>query len=181
MSRRNRSLRQARTRARAPRSPTGRITGRAALAAAASAGAILLLLFWPSSSTPAIQRTIDQNILLVSIDTLRADALGSYGGRAATPNLDRLARAGLRFDFAHAHAVVTLPSHASILTGLLPFQHGVRDNTGYRLAAEIPTMATRLRAAGHAAGAFVGAFTLDSRFWLDAGFTVYNDRSQAHS
>ena len=176
MSRRNRSLREARTRARAPRSPTGRITGRAALAAAASAGAILLLLFWPSSSTPAIQRTIDQNILLVSIDTLRADALGSYGGRAATPNLDRLARAGLRFDFAHAHAVVTLPSHASILTGLLPFQHGVRDNTGYRLAAEIPTMATRLRAAGHAPGAFVGAFPLDSRFGLDAGFTVYNDR-----
>ncbi len=176
MSRTNRSLRQTRTRAHAPRSPAERITRRAALAAAASAVALLLLLFWPSSSTPAILRTIDQNILLVSIDTLRADALGSYGGRAATPNLDRLAREGLRFDFAHAHAVVTLPSHASILTGLLPFQHGVRDNAGYRLAAEVPTMATRLGAAGHEAGAFVGAFPLDSRFGLDAGFIVYDDR-----
>ena len=71
----------------------------------------------------------------ITIDTLRADALGCYGGPAATPALDRLAAEGVRFDFAHAHAVVTLPSHASILTGQYPFQHGLRDNSGYRLPA----------------------------------------------
>src|SRR6266481_1144539 len=63
-----------------------------------------------------------QNVLLVTIDTLRADALGCYGGPAATPALDRLAAAGVRFDFAHAHAVTTLASHASILTGTYPFR-----------------------------------------------------------
>ena len=59
----------------------------------------------------------NQNVLLITIDTLRADALGCYGGPAATPALDRLAAEGIRFDFAHAHAVTTLASHASILTG----------------------------------------------------------------
>ena len=85
----------------------------------------------PSRSPP----NPDRNILLVTIDTLRADALGSYGGRAATPNLDRLAADGARFTFAHAHAVVTLPSHASILSGRYPYEHGIRDNTGYRFPA----------------------------------------------
>ena len=74
-----------------------------------------------------------QNVLLVTIDTLRGDALGADGGPARTPNLDALAAAGVRFSFAHAQAVVTLPSHASILTGLYPFQHGYRENSGYRL------------------------------------------------
>src|SRR5690242_9265524 len=73
--------------------------------------------------------TPDRNVLLVTIDTLRADALSSYGGQAATPNLDALAAHGARFTFAHAHAVVTLVSHASILTGTYPYEHGIRDNT----------------------------------------------------
>ena len=60
-------------------------------------------------------RRADQNVLLITIDTLRADALGCSGGRAATPNLDALAADGIRFDYAHAHTVVTLPSHTSIL------------------------------------------------------------------
>ena len=71
-----------------------------------------------------------------------------YGGRAATPALDRLAAAGVRFDFAHAHAVMTLPSHASILTGQYPFQHGMRDNSGYRLPPDARTAATLLKRAG---------------------------------
>ena len=85
--------------------------------------------------TPAFTIDVnpDRNVLLVTIDTLRADALGAYGGRAATPNLDRLAAHGARFTFAHAHAVVTLSSHATILTGRYPYEHGIRDNTGYRL------------------------------------------------
>jgi len=81
----------------------------------------------------SVQPNPDRNILLVTIDTLRADALGAYGGQAATPALDALAAHGARFTFAHAHAVVTLVSHASILTGRYPYEHGIRDNTGYCL------------------------------------------------
>jgi len=121
-------------------------------------------------------RDANRNVLLVTIDTLRADALGAYGGAAATPNLDRLAAEGVRFTDAHAHAVVTLPSHASILTGVYPFVHGVRDNAGYRLAAGATTIATALKQAGYTTGAFVGAFPLDSRWGLDQGFDEYDDR-----
>ena len=112
----------------------------------------------------------------ITIDTLRADALGSYGGSAATPALDRLAAEGVRFDFAHAHAVVTLPSHASLLTGQYPFQHGLRDNLGYRLPPGARTAATLLKQAGYATAAFVSAFPLHSRFGLNQGFDVYDDR-----
>ncbi len=118
----------------------------------------------------------DRNILLVTIDTLRADALGSYGGRAVTPNLDRLAARGVKFTFAHAHAVVTLPSHASILTGRYPYEHGIRDNTGYRLPATEPSAAARLKQMGFTTGAFIGGFPLDQRFGLNQGFDVYDDR-----
>src|SRR5438477_5196060 len=117
-----------------------------------------------------------QNVLLITIDTLRADALGCYGGPAATPALDRLAAAGVRFDFAHAHAVTTLASHTSILTGRYPFQHGVRDNSGYRLAPGAFTAATALKRGGYATAAFVAAFPLHSRFGLNQGFDVYDDR-----
>lgn len=118
----------------------------------------------------------DRNVLIVTIDTLRADALGAYGGRASTPNLDALAAQGARFTFAHAHAVVTLPSHTSIMTGQYPYTHGVRDNNGYRVPADRATLATTLRAAGFSTGAFVGAFPLDQRFGLGRGFDVYDDR-----
>jgi arylsulfatase A-like enzyme/Tfp pilus assembly protein PilF len=118
----------------------------------------------------------ERNILLVTIDTLRADVLGSYGGRATTPNLDRLASHGARFSFAHAHAVVTLTSHASILTGKYPYEHGIRDNTGYRLGANERTAATLLKAQGFSTGAFVGGFPLDHRFGLTSGFDQYDDR-----
>ena len=132
---------------------------------------------WPGDASPAvIERTADQNVLLITIDTLRADALGSYGGPAATPNLDRLARTGTRFEFAHAHAVVTLPSHASILTGTYPFEHGIRDNAGYRLPEDATSISGMLRAEGFATAAFVAAFPLDSQFGLDSGFDVYDDR-----
>jgi arylsulfatase A-like enzyme/tetratricopeptide (TPR) repeat protein len=131
--------------------------------------------WWPRAQQFAIGVNADRNVLLVTIDTLRADALGSYGGRAITPNLDRLASRGARFTFAHAHAVVTLPSHASILTGRYPYEHGVRDNTGYRLAASQATAAARLKAQGFATAAFIGGFPLDRRFGLGAGFDTYDD------
>ena len=118
----------------------------------------------------------DQNIVLVTIDTTRADALSSYGGRAATPNLDQLAAHGARFTFAHSHAVVTLPSHTTILTGRFPYEHGMRDNSGFRVKDGTSTIATRLKAQGFATGAFIGGFPLSKRFGLTPGFDLYDDQ-----
>lgn len=118
------------------------------------------------------------DVLLITIDTLRADSVGFAGNRGVqTPVLDRLAAAGRVFTDAHAHNVVTLPSHVNILTGLYPYEHGIRDNTGFRLSGDIPTLATVLRDAGYVTGAFVGAYPLDSEFGLDRGFQVYDDRT----
>jgi arylsulfatase A-like enzyme/tetratricopeptide (TPR) repeat protein len=123
-----------------------------------------------------ISQASDRNVLLITIDTLRGDALGCDGGPARTPNLDSLAAAGIRFSFAHAQAVVTLPSHASILTGLYPFQHGYRENSGYRLTPGVQPLAARLKANGFSTGAFVAAFPLDARFGLTPGFDTYDGR-----
>ena len=131
---------------------------------------------WFGGTSFTVAPNADRNVLLVTIDTLRADALGSYGGLASTPTLDKLAANGVRFDFAHAHAVVTLTSHASILTGTYPYEHGVRDNTGYRLDPSRATAATLLKAQGYSTGAFVGGFPLDRRFGLTSGFDAYDDR-----
>ena len=117
-----------------------------------------------------------RDIILVTIDTLRADAPGFAGDtKVETPILDRLAHAGRVFSDAHAHSVITLPSHTNILTGLYPFQHGVRENTGFALRGDVPTLATMLHDAGFTTGAFVGAFPLDHRFGLARGFDVYDD------
>ena len=115
------------------------------------------------------------DIVLVTIDTLRADAVGFLGNRrGTTPNLDRLAAEGAVFENAHGQNVVTLASHVNILTGLYPYQHGVRDNDGFRLRDDVPTLATLLKAKGFATAAFIGAFPLDSRFGLSRGFDVYD-------
>ncbi|HKA35942.1 MAG TPA: sulfatase-like hydrolase/transferase [Thermoanaerobaculia bacterium] len=117
------------------------------------------------------------DIVLVSIDTLRADAPGYAGNsRARTPNLDRLASEGRVFLQAHAHNVMTLPSHANILTGRYPWEHGVRDNDGFRLDPKWETAATLLHGGGYSTAAFIGAFPLDARFGLDRGFDLYDER-----
>jgi arylsulfatase A-like enzyme/Flp pilus assembly protein TadD len=116
------------------------------------------------------------DIILITIDTLRADSVGFAGNtRVNTPFLDSLAAQGIVFTNAHAHNVVTLPSHVNILTGLYPYQHGVRDNAGFMLDAKHATVAKMLHDAGYATGAFVGAFPLDARFGLNQGFDVYDD------
>ena len=116
------------------------------------------------------------DIILITIDTWRADAGGFAGNaRVKTPFLDGLAGRGIVFRNAHAHNVVTLPSHVNILTGLNPYQHGVRENAGFVLDEKIETLAERLHAAGYATGAFVAAFPLDARFNLDQGFDLYDD------
>ena len=112
----------------------------------------------------------------MTIDTLRADAVGFAGNAAAeTPNLDRLATSGWVFDRAHAHSVMTLPSHANLLTGRLPYEHGVRDNAGFVLPESVPTAAEAFGDAGFRTAAFVAAFPLDARYGLDRGFEVYDD------
>jgi arylsulfatase A-like enzyme/Tfp pilus assembly protein PilF len=117
-----------------------------------------------------------QDIILVTIDTLRADSVGFAGNtRVKTPFLDRMAAEGIVFTNAHAQNVVTLPSHTNIITGLYPYQHGVRDNSGFKLDPKHETVATMLRRAGYATGAFVGAAPLDARYGLNQGFDVYDD------
>lgn len=139
--------------------------------------AVPVILFWLTRA-PAftLVKTSDQNVLLITIDTLRADAMSCYGGPARTPNIDALAAHGARFTFAHAHVPLTLPSHTSILSGLLPYQTGIRDNGGFRVKPDTPTLATRLKSLGFATGAFVGGFPLTKRFGLTRGFDIYDDQ-----
>jgi choline-sulfatase len=116
------------------------------------------------------------NLVLVTLDTVRADHLGCYGDRQAiTPALDRLAAEGLRFADASSAVPLTLPSHTSLLTGLLPLHHGLRNNGAGALRTGTATLATLLSGAGYHTGAFVGAFVLDHRFGLKPGFEVYDD------
>jgi arylsulfatase A-like enzyme/Tfp pilus assembly protein PilF len=120
------------------------------------------------------------NVLLVTIDTLRADHVGAYGAAdAQTPRLDALAAAGTRFETAIASTPLTLPSHASLLTGLDPPRHGVRHNKMYHLDGEVETLAERFRAAGYATGAVTGAVVLARRYGLDQGFESYDDRTSS--
>jgi arylsulfatase A-like enzyme/Flp pilus assembly protein TadD len=117
-----------------------------------------------------------RDVVLITIDTCRYDAPSFDGNpRGTTPNLDRFASEGRIFTAAHSHSVITLPSHTNILTGMLPYMHGVRENAGFKLAASVPTIATRLRARGYATAAFVGAFVLDSRYGLSHDFDVYDE------
>ncbi|MGZ5438908.1 MAG: sulfatase-like hydrolase/transferase [Candidatus Aminicenantales bacterium] len=115
------------------------------------------------------------NLLLITLDTTRADHLGCYGfAQAATPNLDRLASEGVRFARVYAPAPLTLPSHSSIMTGLYPATHGVRNN-GHDLAPKWRTLAEILKGHGFATAAFVSSFSVDSRFGIGRGFDVYDD------
>src|SRR5712691_11174291 len=135
------------------------------------------LLATAACRSPAVVREPSLNVLLITIDTLRADAVGAYGNaKAQTPWIDRLAAGGVRFSHAHAQNVVTLPSHANILAGRYPFRHGVRENAGFRFPSDLDTLATLLKARGYRTGAFVSAFPLDVRFGLARGFEVYDDR-----
>lgn len=117
------------------------------------------------------------DVLLVTLDTTRADRLGCYGARGAlTPVLDGIAARGVRFTDALTVAPVTLPSHASILTGLEPPSHGVHNNGEAALADDRTTLAEVLAGAGRDTAAFVSSFVLDARFGLAQGFAHYDDR-----
>jgi arylsulfatase A-like enzyme/Tfp pilus assembly protein PilF len=120
------------------------------------------------------------NLLLVTIDTLRADHVGAYGHpHARTPVLDRLAAEGTRFATAISAAPLTLPSHASILTGLYPPRHGARYNGVSRLEPRFDTLTERLRERGYATGAVVGAYVLAAKYGLEQGFQQYDDETRS--
>ena len=119
----------------------------------------------------------DLNVVVVTLDTTRADRLGCYGfAGVETPNIDRFAREGVVFENATSTAPLTFPSHSSIFTGLIPPHHGARDNGGFFLDDARTTLAERLKAAGYATGAFIGAWVLESRWGLAQGFDEYSDR-----
>ena len=134
----------------------------------------------PAGAEPRSPRPPRPSLLLVTLDTTRADALGSYGGAVVdTPALDALAARGTRYARALSPAPLTLPAHASLLTGLAPPEHGLRDNGTHALPAEPPTLASVLAARGWATAAFVASRVLDRRFGLARGFGVYGDRMAA--
>ena len=131
---------------------------------------------------PAISRGERLNVLLITLDTTRADHLGCYGAAGVkTPNLDALAASGVRFSNAYAPVPLTLPSHASIMTGQNPVATGVHNNGTYELAADRTTLAEVLKADGYATAAFVASFSVDSRFGLAQGFDHYDDNYQEGS
>lgn len=116
------------------------------------------------------------NLLLVTLDTVRADRIGAYGCEVArTPNLDALAERGVRFERAYAQVPITLPAHASLLTGLHPSEHGIHDNGRRALGPGPTTLAERFAERGFRTGAFVSAVALDRSFGLDRGFAEYDD------
>jgi choline-sulfatase len=117
------------------------------------------------------------NVILITIDTLRADYLSCNGStKVQTPNIDRLAKNGLNFRRTTTPVPITLPAHSSILTSLYPHQHGVRDNGAYALASNQLTLAEILKRHGYSTAAFVGSFVLDHRFGLAQGFDFYEDQ-----
>ena len=121
-------------------------------------------------------------VVLISIDTLRADHLPAYGYRdVATPALDELRRDSVLFENAISHVPLTLPSHATILTGLLPFRSGIRDNVGFTLRPEVETLPALLRGAGYATGGAVSSVVLSRNTGIASGFDFYDDTMESVS
>ncbi|HEY2945233.1 MAG TPA: sulfatase-like hydrolase/transferase, partial [Vicinamibacteria bacterium] len=129
------------------------------------------LAWWATHRSPA-----GPNLLLVTIDTLRADHVGVYGAvGAATPTLDALAARGVRFEHAQSPVPLTGPSHATILTGLYPPVHGVRDNVVFALDPRHQTLAARLKAQGYRTAAFVAAYPVAAAFGFRQGFDTFSE------
>src|SRR5262245_3358622 len=146
------------------------------LLAAALAAVWLLRRQGPLGGLPRGVAPGDLNVLLITLDTTRADRLGCYGAKdVATPHLDALAARGALFERAIAPIPMTLPSHTSLFTAEMPGMHGVRDNGGVRVAPEKTTLRAGLAARGWTTGGFVSAYVLDHRWGIAQGFSTYFD------
>lgn len=161
-------------------SASGSVTGRrapfAAIAAVVVAAAGYGAWTFLRGGTAGTEPPRPPDVVLVTLDTTRADRLGSYGyAQAATPALDRLAAEGVRFGRAISPVPLTLPAHASILTGRYPFSHGVRNNGHFTLPEDVPTLAAQFSAHGYATAAFVSSYVLERQFGLARGFEHYDD------
>ncbi len=135
-------------------------------------------------TTPAVRRSkvAKPSVILITIDTLRADHVGCYGAQTVkTPTLDALARDGVVFERAISQVPLTWPSHAVILTGTYPFQNGVQDFTGQPLSPQFRSVAQAFKQAGYATGAVVSAFVLDRSWGLARGFDFYDDEFSAQT
>lgn len=153
------------------RTGAGRAKKRASLL-----GLLLLALGGGAAAAPQAPAASRPNLVLITLDTTRADHLGAWGWpHARTPNLDALAARGTRFARCDTAAPITLPSHATILTGLYPPRHGVRDNGTFTLAPKLETVAERLAARGYDTAAVVSAVVLARRHGLGQGFRLYDD------
>lgn len=141
---------------------------------------VILALLGTAASTEAPAPGGRRNLLVITIDTLRADRVGCYGGGLETPQIDRLAARGVLFRRAFAQATTTLPSHTSLFLGLTPLRHGIHDNTNFVVGGEFLTLAEHLRKSGYATAAFIGGFPLDSRFGLAQGFELYEETLEEH-
>ncbi|MDQ3417422.1 MAG: sulfatase-like hydrolase/transferase [Acidobacteriota bacterium] len=132
----------------------------------------LAIFFWSRAETPTVETSSERrpNVLLITIDTLRADRIG----RGLTPAIDGLAARGITFSNVRATAPLTLPSHVSLMTGVIPPLHGVREN-GVVFDRKTPTLARLFKDAGYRTSAFIGAYVLNRRFGLDEGFETYDD------
>jgi arylsulfatase A-like enzyme len=161
---------------KAPRSAPRRWT--IPMVAIAIAG-LVIIIAWGTYRFGWLDRLAGKpklNVLLITLDTTRPDYLGCYGGTAAqTPNLDQLAREGLRFAQCNSCSPLTFPSHTSIMTSLYPYVHRARRNGANYLAADNPTLAETLLAAGYRTQAAIASFVLNRQFGLARGFEIYHD------
>ena len=153
-----------------------------ALGITLAAGIAAASTFWLAGcrgggDVSALRKGRDFNVVLITLDTVRADSVGCYGNtRVKTPAIDGLARNGLRFERCVAQAPLTLPSHTTLLTGTFPPFHGIRDNGGAIVPPGLETMAEVFKGRGYETAAFVAAYVLDSRWGLNQGFDTYFDQ-----
>jgi arylsulfatase A-like enzyme/Flp pilus assembly protein TadD len=147
-----------------------------AVVALLAASAVVLVSLRPASFRK-LAGDATYNVVLITVDTLRADRIGCYGfAGVETPTIDLFADKGVRFERCTASTPLTLPSHTTILTGAFPLFHGVRDNGGFIVPSELVTLAEIYKDKGFATAAFVGAYVLDSKWGLNQGFDTYFDR-----
>jgi len=140
---------------------------------------IIALFYYFLFPKNEVKRESNLNVLIITLDTLRADRVGCYGySKAKTPDLDELAKIGVKFENTACQVPLTLPSHVSLFTGLYPNYHQVRDNGSYYLDERFETLAEIFKEREYNTAAFIGAFPVDSRFGLDQGFDVYDDKFQ---